>query len=63
MENNTGGGRLLIASERMEHSAQPIIPSEKPDIANCLRAKGALSATDNSLLEYEKTSDSYEPNA
>ena len=54
---------LLTASGQTELSAQPIIPSEKPDIANCLRAKGTLNATDNSLLEYEKTSDSYEPNA
>ena len=62
VENNTGG-RLLIASERMEHSVRQIIPSEKPDIANCLRAKGTLNATDNSLIVYEETSDTHESNA
>lgn len=54
---------LLTVSERMEHSAQRIIPSESPDIANCLRANAALNATDNSLIEYAKDSIASESDA
>lgn len=52
-----------IVSGQTEHSAQPIIPSESSDIANCLRARAALNATDNSLIEYAKESVTDEPNA
>ena len=48
-----GGDKLLVALEHPEHFVQPITLSEKPDIANCLRARAALNATDNSLIEYE----------
>ena len=48
---------LPTASEQTEHSALRIIPSENPDIANCLRARASLNATDNSILEYEKETD------
>ena len=43
---------MLVVSEQMHRSALPIIPSENPDIASCLRARASLNATDNSLLEY-----------
>lgn len=51
---NLGGGQSLTVSEELEHSAQRTIPLEKSDIANCLRARSSLNATDNTILEHAK---------
>ena len=51
------GGRVIAlptASGQTERSVLPITPSERPDIASCLRANGSLNATDNTLIEYAK---------
>ena len=53
-----GGGRLLTASVQAELSAQRTIPLEKSNVANCLRARASLNATDNSIVQYGKDSDS-----
>jgi hypothetical protein len=47
-----GGGRLLIVSDQAEHFAHRTIPSERGDIANCLRTNGGLNATDNTIVNY-----------
>ena len=53
-----GGNQSLTVSEEQAHSAQRTIPLEKSDIANCLRARASLNATDNTILEHAKESDS-----
>ncbi len=42
----------LTVSEELVLSAQRTIPLEKSDIANCLRARESLNATDNTILQY-----------
>ena len=58
-----GGGRLLIVSDQAEHFAHRTIPSERGDIANCLRTNGGLNATDNTICEHAKDSFTPEPDA
>jgi hypothetical protein len=52
------GGRLLIVSDQAEHFAHRTMPSERGDIANCLRTNGGLNATDNTICEHAKENDS-----
>lgn len=51
---NRGGWRSLIASRQDNSNAEQRTITYN-DIANCLRANGALSATDNSICYYENT--------
>lgn len=60
---NLGGDQSLTVSEELAHSAQRTIPLEKSDIANCLRARASLNATDNTILEHAKDCDSSQPDA
>lgn len=57
------GGGLLIALEQAEQYALRTIPLEKSNVANCLRARASLNATDNSIVQYGKESDANEPDA
>lgn len=47
-----GGNPSLTVSEELVLSAQRTIPLEKSDVANCLRARASLNATDNTILQY-----------
>jgi hypothetical protein len=58
MLENVGGGRLLTASEQAERYVLRTIPLEKSNVANCLRARASLNATDNSIVQYGKERDS-----
>jgi hypothetical protein len=60
---NVGGGRLLTASVQAELSVQRTIPLEKSNVANCLRARASLNATDNSIVQYGKESVAIKPDA
>lgn len=62
-KNLGGGNPSLTASEELVLSAQRTIPLEKSDVANCLRARASLNATDNTIVEHAKESDSSQPNA
>ena len=53
-----GGNQSLTASEELELSAQRIIPYESSSVANYLRARASLNATDNTILEHAKDCDS-----
>jgi hypothetical protein len=57
------GGRLLTASEQAERYALRTIPLEKSNVANCLRARASLNATDNSIVQYGKERVTNEPDA
>ena len=52
-----GGNQSLTASEQLALSAQRTIPLENGDIANCLRARASLNATDNTIVEHGKDTD------
>jgi site-specific DNA-cytosine methylase len=63
VETTGGGNPSLTVSEELVLSAQRTIPSEKSDVANCLRARASLNATDNTILEHGKDCDSTQPDA
>lgn len=52
VETTGGGNPSLTVSEELVLSAQRTIPLEKSDVANCLRARASLNATDNTILQY-----------
>ena len=56
--NLGGGNQLLTVSEELGHSVQRTIPYESSSVANCLRARASLNATDNTILQYAKENDS-----
>lgn len=53
-EDLNRGGRLLIASRQDNSSAEQRTITYN-DIANCLRANGAVAPTDNTIIQYEET--------
>lgn len=53
-EDLNRGGRLLIASRQDNSSAEQRTITYN-DIANCLRANGAVAPTDNTIIEYEES--------
>ena len=62
-ENVGGGIPSLTALGQAEQSVQRTIPLESGAVANCLRARAALNATDNTICEYAKDSFTIEPDA
>ena len=55
---------MLVVSQQDNSSVEQLtIISENGDIANCLRARASLNATDNTIVEHEKDSFTIKPDA